>query len=255
MENSKDFKEIHIDGKIIKIQEIKNNVINGFVKIIDEKNNKIFEINMKDNKMQGPLSLINKDKTISINNINEKEGITIISKDKTINIEKLKNGKIHGKVLIQELKDKIDLVDAFFGNFVEGILEGVFRKENDKIKINGNFTDNKKDGHFSILKKKSKELWEVNFIKDKLDGQIIKKTNNKSEIFETKDGEIIKKNPATYILNIVKKSLKTLWEKIKKVFINGLIIIKKIILFPLKPIIGIYNGLIKLIKKIIKILK
>jgi hypothetical protein len=241
-------KEIEINGKKIKIENLKDGKINGLVKITDEENNKIYEVNMEDNKLVGNMRLENKDKTINIKNFHKMEGI-VISKlknrkeEKITSIEELKNGKINGEVIIKELKDNIDLVDAFFGNFVEGILTGLFKKNNEEENIIGNFKDNKKEGIFEIVKTKTNELWKINFINNKPDGKI---TLEKNPINMPPDNliKVIEKSK-------FKKILDTIIKAIKK-FLN---IIKNIILLPFNICGKFIMKILKFIKNIFKFFK
>ena len=244
-------KEIKINDNIIKIESSKDGKINGVIHIINEKENKICEVNMEDSKIVGGIKLQKNNKITHIEDFNEKKNIKVIEtngliENKITTIEKLTNGKINGKVVIQELQDKIDLSDAFFGNFVEGILTGLFKKENDKEEITGNFTDGKKEGIFNIFKKKTNEMWNLNYVNDKLDGKITCSKDNVINSFNMKNGEMEKTSKLKYILGLIKKFIKNLIKKIKGELGKLIGKIKKIVLTPFK-------GILTLIKTIIKV--
>jgi hypothetical protein len=210
-----DFKEININGKIIQLH-LKDGKINGDVKVIKE--GKIINLHMTDNKIDGPMEVITDKKIFNVNKDNKVE-ITNIDKGievKKTTIEKL-DKKINGKVIIQELRDGIDLSDAFFGNFVEGVLTGIFTKNNDKEEISGMFKDGKKDGIFNIVKKKTNAIWELNFINDKLDGKMLEKKNNELNKKVKKKNKVYKFlcDIKDGIINFIKKIVKIISKIVK----------------------------------------
>lgn len=251
-------KEININGKIFKIENIKDGKINGLIEIIDKEKNKICEVIMENNKITGPIKLQKNNKIITMGNFSKGEAIKITKlnknsiEEKITSIEKLEKGKINGKVFIEELTNKIDLSDAFLGNFVEGILTGLFRKDTEKATIDGNFIDNKKEGIFTFFKKKTNEIWGINYLNNKLDGQITVKKDNNTNILNTKNGILEKKKKFYVILGFIWKTIKNLIKEILKMFSKLLIKIKLMILSLLKVVFFPFIKIIKLIGKIFK---
>lgn len=234
--------------KII-IHNMKDGKIDGLVEVFNSlKNIKMYEINMKDGKVDGNLFFNKNNKKMFIENLSGGK-IQIKEDNKTINIDLFKDGKINGKVLIEKIKD-FDVISSFSGNFVEGILSGVFTQDSSEKLINGSFVNNKKHGEFNIINNEKNENLKVNFKDDILDGSVKFKNKNSVDNIIMKNGKLDKKNNIftliKYLLNLIKGIFGFIKNIILDIFKQILKLIKKIF----SPILDLLKYFISIWKKI-----